>query len=73
MSVPAWLWLLWVLMGLTLELIAVFNKKPDDTLTQTILHHTPGIAVLLAVTWVFLHFTSRVFRNWRSGKHGDGL
>ena len=65
------LWGLWVLMFLILEGYAVFDGRPNDTLTQTTLHVVPWELILVFLGWLAIHFSSRVWRN-RSGKQ-DGL
>jgi hypothetical protein len=58
MSIPFWAWGLWALVGLGMEIIALYNSTPNDTLTATIVTHFPGTWVLLAAAWVLAHFTS---------------
>lgn len=66
-----YLWGLWVLMFLALEGYAVFDGRPNDTLTQTVLHTVPWELILVFLGWLVLHFTARVWRD-RHGKQ-DGL
>jgi hypothetical protein len=78
-KVPVWAWVAWfaasALSFLVLESIGIWNGIPDDTLTQTTLHHLPAVLVLAAFlgfpAWLAVHFGTRVWRN-RHGKQ-DGL
>lgn len=63
--VPGWLWLVWVAEGVLLEGVAIGTRTSGDTLTETILRTFPGIVVLVAVTWIGVHFGRRVLENWR--------
>lgn len=71
MKVPVWAWIAWIVTFLVLEGIAVYDAAPNDTLTQTTLHHVPAAIIVGFLAWLTVHFTTRVWRN-RRGKQ-DGL
>lgn len=64
-------WLAWVLMFIIGEAYAIYDGRPDDTLTQTTLHAVPWPLILVFLAWLSVHFTGRIWRN-RHGKQ-DGL
>ena len=60
MSIPVWAWAVWALVGFAMEMVALFNSHPGDTLTATIVNHVPTVWVLAAAAWVLAHFTEAV-------------
>jgi len=62
-------WLAWVLAFVVLETIALFNKAPNDTLTQTIVSYVPGWALFAGIGWGAWHFIVSYFSRW-SGRAG---
>jgi len=64
MKVPVWLWITWALFGLVLEMVAVFNNVPNDTLTATLLM-LPSLAVWFGLGWVGMHFGTRLLQGRR--------
>jgi hypothetical protein len=56
--IPFWVWLLWAGIGLGMEIFALFNSTPNDTLTATIVNHFPGAWVAAGAAWVGVHFAS---------------
>lgn len=67
MKVPLWLWGIWIGVFVILEGVALYDGTPNDTLTQTILHNVPGIAVVLFCVWLGVHFIRRVLKGRRDG------
>lgn len=67
MKVPLWAWLTWALAFLVMETIAIFDAAPNDTLTQTTLHHVPGLVIVAFVLWLGGHFIRRVLKGRRDG------
>jgi len=50
------MWLLWALLFVLLESIALLNKVDNDTLTQTICTYVPGWALFSGIGWGIWHF-----------------
>jgi hypothetical protein len=67
MKVPVWAWLAWVLMFLVLESISIIDAAPNDSLTQTVLHHVPGLVIVAFLGWLSVHFVRRVLKGRSDG------
>ena len=50
------LWLIWAIIFVVLETVALLNDTPNDTLTQTIVTYVPGWAVFAGIGWFIWHF-----------------
>jgi hypothetical protein len=59
-SIAVWMWAVWILVGFAMEMTALFNSTPNDTLTGTLVNHVPGAWLLLAAAWVSAHFAEAV-------------
>ena len=55
-KVPPWVWLVWFLVFVLLEAIALWNGNPNDTLTATTIIYVPGVIVVCFVAWLAYHF-----------------
>ncbi len=51
-------------MGLGLELLALENVQPNDTLTATIVKLIPGWLAFMLIGWLVWHF-SQAYRSRR--------
>lgn len=49
-------WILWGIIGVAMELFALFNGVPNDTLTGTITSAVPGWMVYAGLGWLGWHF-----------------
>ncbi len=56
MKIPTWAWLIWAVLGLALEGVALVNGVANDTLTETIVRSIPGWLVFMGVGWLCWHF-----------------
>ena len=68
MTIPPILWLVYVLAGVVLEVIAITSGEPGDTLTETTVRFAAGavgaVAVLGFLAWALVHFARRL--RWSS-------
>ncbi len=58
MRVPVWAWIVWALLGIGLELLALSNVDAGDTLTDTIVKLIPGWLLFMFLGWAAWHFTA---------------
>ncbi len=56
MKVPLWGWIVWALLGFGLELLALTDASPNDTLTATIVKLVPAWLVFMLIGWLGWHF-----------------
>jgi hypothetical protein len=65
--IPGWAFVVLGVLGLVLELVAVFNDAPGDTVTEQTTRVAEGIAGAVAIVaffvWATAHFIRRV--RWR--------
>lgn len=69
MRIHPFVWLAWALAFVVLETIAMLNKAPNDTLTQTIVSYVPGWALFSAIGWGLWHFAVSYFSRF-TGRPG---
>ena len=67
MKVPVWAWLTWALAFLVLETISILDAQPNDSLTQTTLHHVPGLVIVAFLVWLCIHFVRRILKGRSDG------
>jgi hypothetical protein len=57
--IKGWIWLLWVIVGLILEGVALVNgRRNGDTLTETIRRTLPPWLVFMGIGWLGWHFVA---------------
>ena len=57
MRIPGWAWLVYALLGVSLEGVALANGWHNgDTLTENILAVFPGWAIYAGIGWLLFHF-----------------
>jgi hypothetical protein len=62
-------WLIWAAVGFVMEMVAMFNKNLDDTLTQTTIRHTQGWMLAMVLGWLAWHVMVSYMGFW-AGRHG---
>ena len=69
MRIPGWAWLAWFLVCFVwfavMEGIALWNGKPNDTLTATISRNLPQVVLLLGLIGFFGWFLRHMIRAYR--------
>jgi hypothetical protein len=55
-KVPGWAWLVYLLLGLSLEALALANHVGGDTATEVILRTFPGWLLFMGIGWLIFHF-----------------
>ena len=58
-----WLWLIWALVGLGLEVVSILTISSGDTLTEVILLSFPAWVVWLGLGWLTIHFGRRLLKR----------
>ena len=54
-----WLWAVWIAVGFTMEMIAVFDSRPNNTLSAFLIQHVPVPAIMVGLAWLTVHFLTR--------------
>lgn len=56
MKIRTLYWVLWAILGLSMEFFALANDVPNDTLTGTVTAHLPAWGVFAGLGWAAWHF-----------------
>jgi hypothetical protein len=57
--IPAWAWAAWIVIGFVMEMVALFNDHPNDTLSAFLVQHVPGVWIMAGIAWLAVHFLTR--------------
>ena len=57
--ISPWAWAAWIAVGFTMEMVAVFNRHPNDTLSAFLVQRVPVPALMLGIAWLAVHFSTR--------------
>ncbi|MGH7339827.1 MAG: hypothetical protein ACREKH_04985 [Candidatus Rokuibacteriota bacterium] len=60
-------WVFWGLIGLALEVVALANEVPNDTLSGTVSSHVPAWIAWVGVGWL-AHHALVIYLNRRDEK-----
>lgn len=63
-----WVWAVWIAVGFTMEMIAVFDSRPNNTLSAFLIDHVPVAWIMLAIVWLAFHFVTRHKGRMRAPK-----
>ena len=54
-----WYWAVWIATGFAMEMVALFDKRPNNTLSAFLVNHVPVAWLLLGIAWLAVHFSTR--------------
>jgi hypothetical protein len=52
-------WAVWIVVGFAMEMVAIFDDRPNNTLSAFLVQHVPVFWISVGIVWAFVHFLTR--------------